>query len=86
MPRPVQLTRSEVATIIDEFLSGVGGRWDWDDFCSFPIADPELESIRQRCIGVRDEYPSETGYCGDEGLRVLRGFVAQLRQRAGAAG
>jgi hypothetical protein len=27
-----QLGRDEVATIIENFVEGTGGKWDWDDF------------------------------------------------------
>ena len=38
---------AEVATFIREFIEGVGGDWDWDDFESVPITDPELDRIRK---------------------------------------
>lgn len=41
-------TRADVANIIDAFVSGAGTPWDWDDFCSVRIADPELDAIRLR--------------------------------------
>ena len=47
--KPVARKRSgqEVAKIIRDFISGEGDYWDWDDFETFKIADPELERIRQ---------------------------------------
>jgi len=73
------MTRAEVANTIQQFLDGTGSDWDWDDFCSFEIADPALDAIRQRCIGIHDEFPAKTGYCDERGEAVLREFVARLR-------
>ena len=50
----IKYTRAEVADIIEQFVDGTGGRWDWDDFTSTKIADPELDAIRVRCIELHD--------------------------------
>lgn len=47
--RTVDRTSEEVATIIEKFLDGQSGPWDWDDFISFPITDRLLDEIRERC-------------------------------------
>jgi hypothetical protein len=75
-------TKEEVANIIEDFLEGKGRDWDWDDFCTFPIADPELDRIRQRCVQLPEEFPPEHpgSYSGPEGLRVLQLYVKQLRE------
>jgi len=39
-------TRDEVADYIENFLNGNGGPWDWDDFTSVRIDDPELDQVR----------------------------------------
>jgi hypothetical protein len=72
-------TKAEVAEIIEQFLDGTGGDWDWDDFTSFRIADPELDAIRVRCGQLYDEpnYPGR--YCGPDGLAEMRRIVEQLR-------
>ncbi len=44
----IDRTPDEVAGFIKDFLDGRGGEWDWDEFESVPIADPELEAIRRR--------------------------------------
>ena len=71
----------EVATVIDDFVSGRGGRWDWDDFLSLTIGDPRLDAIRKRCSALPDDFPhAEPGhYCSDQGLDVLHEFVCELR-------
>ena len=74
----------EVATYIERSLEGTGGEWDWDDFTSVPIRDPELEKIRLRCLGLDREFPpTEAGaYCSSEGFAVLREMLEQLRRGA----
>jgi hypothetical protein len=76
-------TREEVAKIIDDFISDNIGTYDWDDFISIKITDPELERIRIFCLEVTDLYPSvEDGhYCSDEGINRLRGLADGLRNR-----
>ena len=74
------MTRDEVANTIQQFLDGTGGKWDWDDFCSFEIADPMLDAIRERCISVHDEFPAKEGYCDERGTQVLRELVERLRK------
>ena len=76
------LTRSEVATIIESFLSGDCGPWDWDDFISVPIGDPELDLIRERCAQLDSEFPpnATNEYCGEVGNQVLRRYVEELRR------
>ena len=76
----VHYTKAEVATIIEQFLDGSGGRWDWDEFTSCRIADPELDAIRRRCGELYDysNYPGQ--YCGPEGLSEMRRMVEQLRR------
>ena len=37
---------------IRDFLGGAGGAWDWDDFTSCSLRDPQLDSIRKRAGAV----------------------------------
>jgi hypothetical protein len=78
---PNPRTKSEVASIIEQFLDGTCGEWDWDDFCSFSIADPYLDSVRIRCAELDVAYPpTEKGhYCSRAGFEVMRELVAELR-------
>jgi hypothetical protein len=68
---------------IENFLSGQGGAYDWDEFTTRPIKNnAELESIRLRCFHLRDAYPPRPGqssYCNDEGIAVLRRILAGLK-------
>jgi hypothetical protein len=80
--KPHELTREGVAGEIEAFLSGSGGAQDWSDFCTFNLADPELDEIRARCARLREEFPpgASGGYCNEEGMEVLRGYVLYLRR------
>jgi hypothetical protein len=80
---PHNYTKLEVAEVIDDFLNGRGGPYDFDDFCTFTITDPELDKIRERCADLQEEFPPEKPgqYCGSKGMDVLRVYVSQLRQQ-----
>jgi hypothetical protein len=75
------LTRAEVISAIDDFLHRRGGAWDWDDFFSTPLDDPELEQVRLFCGRLPDEYPRlvPNEYCGPEGIAALRKVLEELR-------
>ena len=79
--KPHKLTKDEVASEIEAFLNGKGGAFDWDDFCTFSIVDPELDLIRARCARLDKEFPSGSsgGYCNEEGMKVLREYAEYLR-------
>lgn len=46
--KTVDRSADEVAGFLRDFLNNSGGQWDWDEFESVPITDPELEHIRQQ--------------------------------------
>jgi len=66
----VVVSREEVAQYIEDFLEGRGDGWDWDEFTSMRIRDPDLDRIRQSCIG------NETNPL------VLRALLDEVRGRA----
>ena len=80
-------TKAEVARAIEAFILGneqpaVGQcPYEWDEFISVPIANPELENIRIRCAQLPEEFPSTTPqtYCNPQGIQVLRDYAKQLR-------
>jgi len=80
--RPHHLTREDVANEIEKFLKAGGGPFDWDDFCTLTIVDPELDSIRQRCAQLDEEFPPgrSGGYCNEQGIEVLKGYLEYLRR------
>jgi len=75
-------SRGEVADTIERFVDGICSRWEWDEFCSVPIIDPELDGIRIRCGGLPQEHPSNQKghYCSEEGINEMRQIVRTLRQ------
>ena len=82
LPMAKERTREEVARTIEQFLDGTGGSWDWDNFCSIEIVDPELDHVRILCAGASEMYPpTEKGhYCNPEGIDYLRGIANRLRK------
>ena len=76
----IDLNKKQAAEIIKDFIDGKGGKWDWDDFISIPIKDRYLDSIRERCAGLPEEFPPEKGggYCNKDGLKVLQNYVNEL--------
>ena len=79
----IQRTREEVAELIGDFLNGRGCPWDWDDFISTRIDDPELDDIRRLSGELPDLYPPEQKglYCGERGLQVLADLRNKLRAK-----
>lgn len=79
-----ELDRFDVAKILEDFLQGAGGPWDWDDFNqgTSPLRDSNLEAIRRRFAGLGTEFPpdSPNKYCGNEGFKVLQSYVRELRR------
>jgi hypothetical protein len=75
-------TPEEIATIIDRFLDGTGGNWDWDDLCSIKIEDPDLDHVRVLCSSACSVYPpTEKGhYCSPQGREYLRELARRLRE------
>lgn len=73
----------EIADIIERFINGRGSSWEWDDFISVPIKDPELDKIREHCSRLPNEFPpSKKGeYISEEGLEVLKQYVKQLKEK-----
>jgi len=78
----------DAAAIIEAFIDGKSGLWDWDDFTSIKKKDEFLESVRRRCLSVRDEYPTKNAgaYCDAQGLEIMRGLVRELRAKAPQTG
>lgn len=78
-----EMSRPEVAQILEHFLQGSGTPWEWDDFTQgMSLKNPRLEAIRRRCAGLGKEFPplSPSEYCGEEGRKVLQSYVTELRE------
>jgi hypothetical protein len=68
--QPAKRTAAEVARYLRSFLDNSADERDWDNFTSIPLADPTLESIRQRADGI--ELPLT-----EEGRRTLAALLAE---------
>ncbi len=62
-----------VARTIRAFLDDSGGDWDWDDFTSCSVRDPQLDNIRKRAAAV--ELP-----VGREERAILEGLAEEAEQ------
>ena len=80
--RKIARSRGEVADTIERFIDGICSRWDWDDFCTAPIIDFQLDAIRLRCAGLPQEFPSiqKGHYCSEAGFEAMRAMVRDLRK------
>jgi hypothetical protein len=76
--RPVRRTPADVVRYLRDFIERTGGDWDRDDFEHIPIANPALDSIRDRASRVTEPV-------GEDGMTTLRGFARRGRG-AGARG
>jgi hypothetical protein len=66
------LTARDVEGYLQDFLEGGGGDWDWDDFTSIRITDPELDDIREEAAFV--QLPLT-----EDGLAKLRELLERVR-------
>jgi len=74
----------EVAQILENFLEGTGGPWDWDDFISVgDVADERLRQIQQHVNLLSEEFPPEKPgeFCNQQGRDVIRSYIVELRSR-----
>lgn len=69
--RPINRTADEVASYIRAMLDGTVGDedsgFDYDEFSSVPIANPELDSIARRACEAFEQ--------GPEGKSILEGLL-----------
>ena len=81
---PIRSTPTDVVVLIERFLDGSVGPYDWDDFESVPITDPILEAIRRRCAEIPVQFPSSDRhkFASPEGLAALRQIANELRRSA----
>ena len=77
------LSREEVALCLQFIVEGQS--YVWDDFTEVPIRDAELDSIRQRVIGLAREFPPTRPdeYVSDQGKKVLLEIIRELRSSDG---
>ena len=65
------MTGHGLAEIIQSFVDGSCGFWDWDDLAYFPLSDPTLDAIRVEAV--------QTNHCTPEGLKALREMIVRLQ-------
>ena len=66
----MKLTPHDVAKALRDFIESTGRDWDWDDFTSLRIRDPQLDSIRRRAAQI--DLPA-----GAEEIAALRELLAE---------
>ena len=74
-------TPERVAMLIDRFVSGEVGPFEWSEFLSIPATDPLIEEVREECASIRERFPAnERGkYCSAEGITQLHEIASRLR-------
>ena len=75
----------DVADILESFVEGRGGQWDWDAYITaMTFSDPYLKEVQNRIVHLSDEFPTEKGmgYCNPEGFQIIRDYARELRSRA----
>jgi hypothetical protein len=73
----------EVAELLDGFVDGTGGQWDWDDFTlGMTFTDKRLQEIQARCRVLSLEFPppAKEMYTSGQGVQVIRDYAAELRR------
>jgi len=80
----VAFTKRDVVAAIQNVLSPDEYHDEWDLFLAWPIGDSYLESVRQRCITISDEYSgTEKGKdIATSGETKLRQILDELKSRA----
>lgn len=76
------MTPRQAAELIEAFLDGSGGRWDWDDFTSTRAVDPRVEGARRKCLEICEQYPPTFAneWCSTAGRLILREVASELRR------
>jgi hypothetical protein len=86
--KPTDRTASDLARLIDRFVGGTCGPYDWDDFvCGGRLANADLERVRRQCASLPDRHPPDQQghYCNARGIEELRQMANKLREGADAA-
>lgn len=76
------ISKLEVAQILQDFLDGTGQPYAWDDFTlGTSFEDSYLDRIRVRCLRLSEEFPParRDHYYGEQGLEVIRAYIRELK-------
>lgn len=74
-----ELTSLDVAVILENFANGGGGTWDWDAYMTERFSDPKLSRIQGHCMMLPERFPTQSGWCNEQGIEVIRQYARQLR-------
>jgi hypothetical protein len=79
--KPILKTEDEVATLIEDFVNGTGGDWDWGSFISTRFESEIINGAQNECLKVAQEFPptGRIGWCNEQGLERLRAIASELR-------
>jgi hypothetical protein len=74
----------DAAELIESFVNGTCGPYDWDDFLNGSKKDTRLQEIREECERVEIDHPARTEHewCNDGGAQALLAIAARLRREA----
>jgi hypothetical protein len=73
-------TRQDVEGVLEAAIGASDYYDDWDLFLGSPIDDPYLDSVRQRCIQISDQYGGPAPG-GAEFVARLKPILEELKNR-----
>jgi hypothetical protein len=79
--KPPPRTADQIATLIEGFANGKGGRWDWDYFIGTYFENEKVNWAQKECLKVEHEFPRTgcVGWCNEKGFDRLRAIASELR-------
>ena len=79
-----EMSLLELSSLIQRFLNGSVGPWEWDDFTSIKSKDPTIEHYRLAIVDIADRFPSPTPeqWASDAGLDELRQVAMKIQALA----
>jgi hypothetical protein len=74
----------QAADLIERFLTGRVGRYEWDDFISIRQKDPKLAAITLQIMEIERRFRRQkaTEWCTPDGLTALAELARTLRCKA----
>jgi hypothetical protein len=74
----------DAAELIESFVNGTCGPYDWDDFLEGSKKNAKLQEIREECERVEIDHPAriEHEWCNDVGAQTLLAIAARLRRES----
>jgi hypothetical protein len=80
-----RMSRTTAAKILEDFVAGKGGPYDFDTFLSVTQDDPEVESARQRCLQLMAvEFPDSdsSGTMSIASLQEITEMARRLKEKS----